>query len=510
MKLELRGHQERYAVEQSLLNLFPGESPVYGDVSREESSWAILELSETGDALRVTAELSRDGKTSKRELTERLTVTEGGGAERSTVKRGGAERPNVTEYEREGARRRLIARAFYLAAVDVTGVTPPWGMLSGVRPDKLVTAALASGRSEAQAQRMLQENYGVSAARASLAVETGRVAHRIAQTLKKQDVAVYVGIPFCPTRCAYCSFVSQSVEKSFPLMEPYVGALEEEIRLGGALAKRLGLRVRAFYMGGGTPTTLNPEQLFRVLTAFETSFDASDCTERTVEAGRPDTITAEKMEVLRECGVDRVSVNPQSMDDNVLKAIGRRHTADDVERAMKLASGFPHVNMDVIAGLPEDTPAGFAETLRRCIAFGPDNLTVHTLALKKGSRVMTQNLSIPDAESVGEMLEDAATALRGAGYAPYYLYRQKYMSGRFENIGWSKPDAICLYNILMMSELCGILSFGAGGAVKLVDREKNQIKRLFHAKYPEEYVSRPEKGAEIREAIAEFYGGASA
>ena len=485
MKLELRGHEERYTVEQSLLNLFPGELPDYGTVTRTESSWAIIGLSEAEREARITVELSRDGKTARAERVEALPET---------------------DYEREGIRRRGIGRCFYEAAVKITGARPPWGMLSGVRPDKLVTAALLSGRTEAEAKRMLENVYAVTPERAALATQTGKIAAQTALRLDKRDIAVYVGIPFCPTRCAYCSFVSQSVEKSFKFVEPYVAALTEEIKEGGALARRLGLRVRAFYMGGGTPTTLTPEQLDAVLTAFEASFDTSYCEERTVEAGRPDTITPEKMSALRGHGVERVSVNPQSMNDDVLKAIGRRHAAADVERALRIAAGFRHVNMDLIAGLPTDTPEGFANTLRRCIAFGTDNLTVHTLALKKGSRVLTEGLAIPGAAAVGEMLDFAAPTLRAAGFAPYYLYRQKYMSGSFENIGWSKPGAECLYNIVIMSELCGILSFGAGGSTKLVDRAANKIQRLFHPKFPEEYIARPEKREADFKAIAAFYG----
>lgn len=412
-----------------------------------------------------------------------------------------------SDYEREGIRRRLIGRSFFLAAQEAAGIAPPWGMLSGVRPDKIVSRALLSGTTEAEIRRRLEEMYFVTPDRAAMALETGRAAAKAAADLDGRDMAVYVGIPFCPTRCAYCSFVSQSVERSFSLVPPYVDALEQEIRMGGELASRLGLRVRAFYMGGGTPTTLNPDQLRRILSAFAASFDTTHCTEWTVEAGRPDTITAEKLAVLRQQGVTRISVNPQSMEDRVLRAIGRRHTAEDVERAMKLARGFPHVNMDLIAGLPEDTPEGFLQSLEKCLAFCPDNLTIHTLALKKGSRILTEHHPIPEADAVGRMLSDAAPVLRGRGFAPYYLYRQKYMSGRFENVGWCLPGGECLYNIGMMSELCGILSFGAGGVTKLVDRRKNRITRLFHPKYPEEYISRPEKGAASREAVRLFYEG---
>ena len=318
---------------------------------------------------------------------------------------------------------------------------------------------------------------------------------------------MYVGIPFCPTRCAYCSFVSQSVERSFALVPPYVDALCAEITAGGEMVRRAGLRVRTFYMGGGTPTTLTAEQMDRVLTAFETSFDRVACTEITVEAGRPDTITAEKLAVLKSHGVTRVSVNPQTFEEPVLRAIGRRHTPGDIERAMELAAayGFPHVNMDLIAGLPEDTAEGFRRSLDRCLAYGADDITVHTLALKKGSRILTEGLRVPAAETVAEMLDYADPALRRAGYRPYYLYRQKYMSGSFENIGWCRPGGECWYNVDIMSELCSILSFGAAGSTKMVVPGTNQIQRAFNVKYPTEYIQRPEKWQANQAAFAAFY-----
>ena len=380
-------------------------------------------------------------------------------------------------------------------------------MLTGVRPDKPVTWALSEGKSPAQAQAMLESEYFVTPDRAALAVETGAQALQAARGLAPRDIAVYVGIPFCPTRCAYCSFVSQSVEKSFSLVPPYVDALVEEIRAGGRMVREQGLRCRAFYMGGGTPTTLTAEQMDRVLTAFEEAFDRSACGEVTVEAGRPDTITAEKLAVLKAHGVDRVSVNPQTMEDHVLRAIGRRHTAAELSAAMELVAkyGFPHVNMDLIAGLPEDTPEGFRRSLDTCIAFGTDNVTVHTLALKKGSRILLEGLRIPAPEAVADMLDYAAPTLRAAGFAPYYLYRQKYMSGSFENIGWSRGGAQCLYNIYIMSELCSILSFGAGGSTKMVEPGTNHIERVFNLKYPKEYTERPEKGLANQAAFAAFY-----
>ena len=298
------------------------------------------------------------------------------------------------------------------------------------------------------------------------------------------------------------------MERSFALVPPYVDALIEEIKAGGQMVKEQGLRCRAFYMGGGTPTTLTAEQMDRVLTAFEASFDLSACDEITVEAGRPDTITAEKLAVLKAHNVTRVSVNPQTMEAHVLRAIGRCHTAADIRSAMELVAKyeFPHVNMDLIAGLPEDTPEGFRRSLDACLAFGTDNITVHTLALKRGSRILLEGLAIPGPEAVAEMLDYAAPVLRSAGYGPYYLYRQKYMSGSFENIGWCRPGAECLYNIYIMSELCSILSFGASGSTKMVEPGTNHIERVFNLKYPKEYTERPEKCLANQAAFAAFYG----
>lgn len=400
MKLQLIGHDERYVVEQSLMALFPGELPEYAPIAPEDTDWAVITLEQTAERGHVRVELTCRGKTA-----------------RTCV----AFTPEGTDFDREGQRRHAIGRCFFLAAREVLGSAPPWGMLTGVRPDKPVTWALAAGKTTLQALQMMEEEYFVSPDRAALAVETGGVALRAARDLGKQDIAVYVGIPFCPTRCAYCSFVSQSVERSFALVPPYVDALVEEIRSGGKMVRETGLRVRSFYMGGGTPTTLSAEQMDRVLTAFEEAFDRSHCDEITVEAGRPDTITAEKLAVLKAHGVTRVSVNPQTMEDHVLRAIGRRHTAADIEAAMELVAGygFPHVNMDLIAGLPADTPEGFRRSLDRCLAFGTDNVTVHTLALKKGSRILLEGLPIPGPEDVAAMLDYAAPALRKAGYSPY-------------------------------------------------------------------------------------------
>ena len=498
MKLEFHGHDERYIVEQSLMNLFPLEKPVYGTVKPGEDDWCRLTAAETAVTCHVSAALRYQGGTAAAEFTSPLSGT---------------------DFEREGQRRHAVAACFYLAFLELYPqlseagraagklTLPPWGMLTGVRPDKPVTWALMEGKTPEEAKNYLKTHYFVPEERAALALETGTVGYRARKRLETRDIDLYVGIPFCPTRCAYCSFVSQSVERSFSLVEPYVKALIAEIRAGGEMARKNRLRPRTFYMGGGTPTTLTADQMDAVLTALEESFDLSACPELTVEAGRPDTITAEKLAVLKCHGVTRVSVNPQTMEDRVLAAIGRRHTAAETEQAMELvrAYHFPHVNMDLIAGLPEDTPEGFRRSLDKCLELGASNITVHTLALKKGSRILTEGLSIPDGAAVQAMLDYAAPTLRRAGFAPYYLYRQKYMSGSFENVGWCRPGGECWYNVDIMSELCSILSFGAGGSTKMVEPGTNHIERVFNVKYPKEYTERPEKTLQNQAVFAEFY-----
>ena len=487
MKVEMLGHDERYVVEQTLLGLLPEERLEFGPPGPEDRRWARIAMKSGGeDVCLITTEVFWEGKSAAH--TWRGTLS-------------------GSDYEREGQRRRGMGMCIFKAVRAASGISPAWGSLTGVSPVKLVRRHLRRSGDAARTRSMLTEYYCVAPERARMAVEAAEVSLRAEARLEPRDIAVYVGIPFCPTRCAYCSFVSQSVERSFSLVPPYVDALIQEIQSGGRMVQELGLRVRTFYMGGGTPTTLTADQLDRVFSALEDAFDTAAWDEITVEAGRPDTITPEKLAVLRRHGVGRVSVNPQTMEDSVLRAIGRCHTAGDIARAMEqvAAAGFRHVNMDLIAGLPEDTPEGFRRSLDACLSFGTDNVTVHTLALKKGSAILNRGLRIPEPEAVGQMLDYAGPALRTAGLAPYYLYRQKYMSGSFENVGWCRPGAECWYNVDIMSELCSILSFGAGGSTKMVEPGTNHIQRAFNLKYPLEYIQRPEKRQQNQKEFSGFY-----
>lgn len=488
MRLYFSGHDCRYAAEQSLLMLFPGEKPEYpeGSPSGERCE---LRVSRGAKYTVCTALLVRSGAAFRG--------------------RAQAENPDpADEYALRGCENRLVKLAFYRAALASGLPKPEWGSLSGVRPAKLMDAYLREGLSPRAAKGRFMREYFVSGSRAQLCLDAALAAQEAARSLDERDVCLYVGIPFCPTRCAYCSFVSQSVEKSMKLMEPFLDALLLDIRATATETRRAGLRPVALYMGGGTPTTLSAAQLDRLCAALEREFDLSALREYTVEAGRPDTITAEKLRVLRAHGVGRVSVNPQTMSDSVLEAIGRRHTAQDIVDALALVrecGGF-EVNMDLIAGLPTDTAGGFSRTLDTALSLAPENVTVHTLSLKRGSGLTLAGRPLPEAGEVRAMLDEAMERLAGSGYAPYYLYRQKNMAGGFENVGWTKPGSENLYNICIMEELCSILAMGAGGSTKLVADGGKRIKRFIAPKYPQEYINAAPGFAAGKERIGEFYG----
>lgn len=465
MKLQLIGHEERYALEQLQLSLFSEETMELTDAPFDGDG-AISALHKGARYFTATAKIVYRGKTARASKKVRV--------------------------ERAGTLplRRALQNAYFAAASQLLPPAP-WGSLTGVRPSKLTTRHLLGGGTRASAQALLTQSYFVAPERARLCTESSEATLRAMARLRETDISVYIGIPFCPTRCAYCSFVSRSIEKDADLLPPYLLALEREIAHVGRLLRESGKTIRTLYIGGGTPTTLSAQQITQLMRTIAAHFDLSSLIEYTVEGGRPDTLDLEKLRAIQENGCDRMSINPQTMNDAVLQAVGRRHSAAQTVSAYRAAreAGFAGVNMDLIAGLPGDAAPSFEDSLKQVLALAPENITVHTLALKKGAALLELRRNLPSAQAVSEMLASAQALLRGAGYAPYYLYRQKYMSGNFENIGWCKPDFDGLYNIYMMEELHSILSLG-GGAMTKINLPNGKLERFHNPKFPQDYIAR--------------------
>ena len=476
MELKLIGHEDRYAVEQLMLSLFPEgtEGTAQSRLSRGET-W-----------LTVTTDITSGGKSVR------------------CVRRMRAAQETVR------LRRRLLQQCFYQAAVGLLPQEPAWGALAGVRPTKITTKHLLEGGTAASARKLLQETYYVSPLRSRLAVSCSESTVKAVARMRPQDISLYIGIPFCPSRCSYCSFVSRSIGKQSELLDSYLDALLKEIRFTGELMEKSGKVPRTLYIGGGTPTTLSAQQLKLLMDTVRASFDLSECLEYTVEGGRPDTLDPEKLEVIRAGGADRISVNPQTMEDSVLRAVGRHHGAADILRSLDEAAeaGFDAVNMDLIAGLPEDSYAGFCRSLDTVAARRPANITVHTLALKKGADLFEARNRLPSQQEVADMVAYTNDLLPKLGYRPYYLYRQKYMSGSFENVGWSRDGMDCLYNIYMMEELHSIVSLGGGGMSKL-NLPGGRLERFHNPKFPEQYISMLDEVLRQKEALFDLMKGST-
>lgn len=403
----------------------------------------------------------------------------------------------------------VSAQLLYKLLCDFTGLTQPWGILTGVRPVKLLRR-LAEESNEEQAVKKFEKDFFVSNEKIALSRETEHNERKILELSKPESFSLYVGIPFCPSRCSYCSFVMASIERAEKLIEPYTTLLCEEIKRTAEIANKLGLRLETVYFGGGTPTTLSAEQLDTVLRTVNNSFDMSTCREFTVEAGRPDTIDIAKLFALKENKVDRISINPQTVNDEVLKTIGRKHTAQQFFDAFELARkcGFDNINTDLIAGLPTDTPESFKNSLDSIVRLNAECITVHTLCMKRASRLTTEGvtLDLQQARDAREMLAYTQNILGQNEYIPYYMYRQSRMVGNLENVGWSKKGFESLYNVYVMDETHTILACGSGGVTKLKRNNPDYLERIFNFKYPYEYIDRFDELIQRKSGIMQFYG----
>ncbi len=488
MQLYLHGHDFHFELENVCRLFLPQEKIIThldGDTAEVAEGLRVYTTQETiADAVHLTCRVCVDGFDEQSEAVVSMSTADC----------------------RDACELQLCTLLYHLL-VKLLGFTQTWGLVTGVRPVKLlrrlvremgVEAALAYMR-----EKLLVSEEKLSLCRHTLAIEDGILA-----LSRPNSFSLYISIPFCPTRCDYCSFVSQTVVQAKKLIPVYVEQLCREIAYTGALARQLGLRLETVYFGGGTPTTLSPEQLAQIFRTIEVNFDLSTVREYTVEAGRPDTVTPDKMATIRAAGVARVSINPQTLQPDVLAGIGRRHTVQQFYEAfdMARAAGFTNINTDLIAGLPGDTYDGFQHTLDGILSLSPESVTVHTLSMKRASNIMLQKR--PDyrvQDDAVRMVKLSADTLPAAGYQPYYLYRQSRTVGNQENVGWAKPGCEGLYNVYIMDETHTILACGAGAVSKLKKPHSDYLERIFNYKFPYEYNTGLDEMLSRKQTVVAFY-----
>ena len=502
MILRIDGNISRYYVETLCLVFFPGST--FGE--NEEPGWGVPEVKVSVYPDEKGAETAFVSiKLNDRTCEASVTVQ--------------------AEEEIHISTRAAIAvgRALFAAGKELLGHTPPWGILTGVRPAKIAGTLLKSGNGIIKTKKILRDEYFLNQPKAALVVSVATAEAKIIKKAPKNSCSLYISIPFCPSRCSYCSFVSYTTPRLLSMIDEYLEAMIAELEYTFSVIRELGLSLVTIYIGGGTPTTLNPAQLSQLLEVISRNIDTSTLFEFSLEAGRPDTITEEKLAIAKKYGVTRISVNPQTLNNEVLADIGRKHTAEDFYRAYEIAkrSGIRDINVDLIAGLPGDDFKNFSETIDKIIALEPTNITVHTFCVKKASDALKNNSEIYSisATDASKSVSYSQIKTKFAGYKPYYMYRQKNTVGNLENVGFSLEGHEGLYNIYMMEEVQTIFAVGAGAVSKLVDSDttedgKPRICRIFNPKYPYEYLremkARSEmisagEDAPIRKKAIEFF-----
>jgi len=373
-------------------------------------------------------------------------------------------------------------------------IDEPWGILTGIRPVKLAVYLFKDGKDEEYVRQYFLNEYKANSEKTELALDIAKREMELTKDMYKDGISLYIGVPFCPSRCLYCSFITSANKNVKVMMPQFMDCLKKEISYTAKLVKEFGKRVETVYVGGGTPTTLEADMLRDVFSTLYDEFDLSDMKEFTVEAGRPDTITREKLMALKEFNVDRISINPQTMNQQTLDIIGRKHTPLDIIKSFNLARdcGFDNINMDLIAGLPEETFDMFRYSLEEVEKLCPDDTTVHTMSIKRSSRLKEriEEFNLTHGNEVGKMVDFSREFLKEKGKVPYYLYRQKNMLGNLENVGYAKPDKVSLYNIYIMEEVQSIIAMGCGGVTKTVDPALDRIERIFNVKEPKDYIER--------------------
>ena len=485
MILRIFGHDFHYEAENLCRVYYPNEkiNIVYdecGDDSKQIST--VCEPIEGGNRITVEAEIEGEIRKAQAEIY-------------------------ASENELRDKSELKTAQLMFAVLSDITGYTPPWGILTGVRPSKLMLRLIDSMGKEA-AYGYFTGDLLVSKEKANLALTVAKAEEKIVNLSEKNSFSLYVSIPFCPTRCSYCSFVSHSISNpsAKKLLPEYLEKLSRELEITGEIAKELGLKLESIYFGGGTPGVLEASQLDRLLCSVEKGFDLSALREYTVEIGRPDTVTPEKLRALRLHNVERISINPQTFNQKTLDIIGRKHSVEQSVKAYQLARAydFKCINMDLIAGLPDETVEDFTASVDTAVFLKPENITVHTLAIKRSSELNASGAKVTGGNEAKAMLEYAASKL-SPSYSPYYMYRQSKCVGNLENVGWCKTGHECLYNVFMMEECHTVLAVGAGGVTKLCEPGGTNVERIFNYKYPYEYIAGFDKITERKNGIKSFY-----
>lgn len=477
MILKINGNINKYYVQTLCMVFFPGATFGENEVAGEGIPEVAVDVYPDKNGEAVSAYISIKLNDKLCEATETVYLDE-----------------EVTFGTHESV---AVGRAAFAAGKELLGHTPPWGILTGIRPAKVAGGLLRSGKGVLKTKKIMRDEYFLNPQKAALAVSVASAELKLTKKMPKDTCSLYISIPFCPSRCAYCSFVSYTTKRLLSMIEEYLVVLLSELDETFAVIKKLGMTLTTIYIGGGTPTTLSADQLDRLLTKIDEHIDTQALLEFTLEAGRPDTITKEKLAVAKSHGVTRISVNPQTLSDDILREIGRRHTVEDFYRAYALAkeSGIRDINVDLIAGLPGDDFKNFSETVDKIIELAPTNITVHTFCVKKASDALRNNSSVYSLTGgdAAKSVSYSQLKTKFAGYRPYYMYRQKNTVGNLENVGFSLEGHEGLYNIYMMEELQTIFAVGAGAVTKLVkhsetDPTDTKIKRIFRPKYPYEYL----------------------
>ena len=488
MNLILDGHHYKYELE-SLANMFFHENKVWVVEEKDFSQGEYLytSLSRNMDGIITLKVVTR--------LEEKLREEEFQG------------RPDKTDPDRFCEYH--LCRMLYQQLEKATGISLAWGMLTGVRPVRLVYRYRERGMDDKQIREHLHRDYFVSDEKIDLLLRTANKEKQILDLSRPESFSLYLSIPFCPSRCHYCSFVSHSVERAKKLIPEYVTLLIREIEYVAPIVQKLGLRLETVYFGGGTPTAISSKQLEQIICAVEQHFDLSHLREYTVEAGRPDTITMQKLEMLKRKGVTRISINPQTMNDAVLEQIGRRHTTAQTIEAFQMArqAGHRNINMDLIAGLTGDSLESFCKTVDQVIDLAPENITLHTLSVKRSSQLgqHAKSFYLQEHQRVTDMLSYAGQRFYQEQYLPYYLYRQKNTMENMENVGYCKEGTEGYSNVYIMDETHSIIALGAGGVSKLRKPGGTLLHRIFNYKYPYEYIERFDTVLRRKDEIVKFY-----